>query len=305
MLATSMDSAWGSGHARAALISAPPTDDAPAPRGADVVLAFAQAAAQPVTAAPAPSGGSWAATPITPMRPGGLWIEPVVSALLDPDPPLQPSNPQTPLAATEPLGEGTTTATVPPDAHAVPAPFDPSLSSPGTAGTPFKRGTQPSEKPGARSAAPLPNQFQFPNTIHAITPAQPRGSADPASPNPDSSFDPPAEAANPSPDATPADAPRGLAPVLDRGGDPGPTGTGPQFSGPAQLPSLNDTGRVLERVATGTPGPGENPFNAPRFEVVALPADLLVAAVVPEPASLLLFAIASFSLAGLGRARRQ
>jgi hypothetical protein len=301
ILPAGSDLSWGVTDHRVAPVSAPPMEEPPPARGPDVAIAYAQAAVQQPTAEPhagEPFSFASPRVPVVPARPGGLSLDPIVLALLETETvPTDDTADAVPLtAATDPRGET-------PDAHAAPDLLDPSSSYPSAdSGAPFKRGSQPSEKPGARSAAPLP-YGQAPN---AHGPAMGPGSADPAGGGaPTVSLDLPHQAENPWSDKTPGDVPDWMAPVLNPGGDPGPAVAGPQIGGPAPLlPLFNDTEPLVERIASGTPGPGEDPFRAPRLESAARPTDLLVAAAVPEPTSLLLFAIASFSMAGLGRARR-
>lgn len=292
---------WEPSHARAAQVSAPPVEELELPpAGAvGVAVAFAQAAVEAVNSTPAqtrryePAQSPMPPQPARPARPGGLWLQPVISALLEPAEPAttETTDPQQPAA--EPQGEGKTPAAMPPDAHAAPPLFDPSSTSPAAnPGAPSKRGSLPSEKPGARSASPLP-YGPAPNVT------APGGG-------------PPANGPAGTPDgtdpATPVETPPWNNPVFS-GGGPGPAAPG-QPATPSQQPPgspqplIEGIGPVVERIAGGDPAPGELPAFTPGLEA-ALPSLLLVVAAVPEPASLSLFGIAAFCLAGLRRARRR
>jgi hypothetical protein len=305
---------WDAGPARAVPVSAPAVDEeAPPARGASVAIAFAQAAVQPAAAAPTPGGRYTPAEPVMPARPGRLWVEPVVTALFDPDaaepgPTEGTAEPPTQPDAAAPQEEGKTPAAVPADDHAAPAPFDPLSTSPAASpGAPFKRGSQPSEKPGARAAAPLPSGTAPNGAAPSGNGPGPSGPADGT--DPAHAFVPAGEAPNAAPASTPVETPRWSTPVY-QGGGPGPATPSqpatpaPQLAGPGSLlPLIESIGPVVERIAGGSPAPGEHPLLAPRAEA-ALPSVLLVVAAVPEPSSLALFGIAAFCLAGLRRARR-
>jgi hypothetical protein len=299
-LLASSGEAWDPGHARAALVSAPPVEELPPAGAAGMAIAFAQAAVMEVPSTPTQRSRYepvQPTMPAMPARPGGLWLQPVISALLEPADPATTASTEPPPRPAEPQGEGAPPAAVPPDAQAAPPLFDPSSTSPAAnAGAPFKRGDKPSEKPGARSESPLPygpapNGTAPSGNLPARGPAGTPDGTDPAT-----SFVPVSDAPNAAPVATPAEAPRWNEPVFN-GGGPAPATPSPQ-------PLIEGIGPVVERIAGGDPGPGESPALTPRLEA-ALPSLLLVVAAVPEPTSLTLFAIAGCCLAGLRRARRR
>ena len=115
-------------------------------------MAFAQAAAWSTPTATAPEERPWPAPPVPvwPSRPGGTWLEPVVSALFDPDP-AQPATAPVQPDPTEPQSGTTTPRAVPLDTAAT-EPAGPLAS----AGAPFKRNGQlPADKASGRAPVPL------------------------------------------------------------------------------------------------------------------------------------------------------
>jgi hypothetical protein len=157
-VAAPVELSWGTGHVAAARVSAPAEEDTPPARGADVAIAFAQAAAQSAAPAAGPSEPSWPTPPVAPTPPGSGWLQPVVSALFDADP-----SPPTPTAtgptlptATPPQGTGSTPTAVPLTAQPTPESFVPSATAAPTGpGAPSKRHRQPGEKANGSTPAPL------------------------------------------------------------------------------------------------------------------------------------------------------
>ena len=297
---------WGTGPVATALVTAPPVDELPPARGADVAVAFAQAAAWSAPADAVPQERPWPAPPVLPTRPGGTWLEPVVSALFDPDPaqPLQPATPA--VQPTEAQSDPTTPRAVPLDTAGM-EPAAPLAS----AGAPFKRdGQLPADKASGRAPVPL----AAPPVTYG-----PRGISDggggpvptredsPSSLGPDDAGNGPGNAP---PDNAPDGGP-GLPTVFPGPDDfpgrvPNPLpDRAPEWVAPRQpttLPLLHDP-KVPERVATGEPQPGDDPLLTPRFEPVALPADAVGATAVSEPGALALLAIAAMALAASRRTR--
>ena len=290
---------WGTGHAAAVAVPAPPADEAPPARGADVAVAFAQAAAQSTVPA-MPEERSWPTSPGLPARPGTPSVQPVVSALFDPDPaqPLQPATDPVLPAATPPQADGTTPMAVPLDADALPE----GAHAP-SPGAPFKRSGQPGDKAGGRAPVPL----AAPPVFHPYgTPGGSTGGGGTApGPTGQASADAPGQpgaASDPGPGQPPTEFP-GL-PVEFPGHvpadlpDPAPGWLTPSL--PPTLPLLEDPS-VPDRVAAGEPQPGDNPLLTPRLEPVALPGDVLAAAVVSEPGALALLALAAMGLVATRR----
>jgi len=96
-----------------------------------------------------------------------------------------------------------------------------------------------------------------------------------------------------------------LAPLPDGGHAPG---SAPPIPVNPWLPLTGDVEPVVDRIAADEPGPGEpsrDPFTAPSIEAVRGPAGIDLAAVVAEPASPLLAALALICLAATARRQRR
>ena len=309
--AAPVELSWGAGQVAAARVSAAPVEDTPPARGADVAVAFAQTAAQSAMPAAAPGERGWPSQPAVSTPPGNSgWLEPVVSALLEPDPaPPTPTGTDTPLP-TPPQGEATTPMAVPLVAQPTPAGVDPwsPIATPITpAGAPFKRTGQPGDKAGGRAPAPLAGAPVF----HPYLPARGQGGQggegggeDPSpsglpfadTPSSDAPFTDspgraPADVPSSVPDWVPAVSGPGQAPVF--GHTPLPGAPAPW------VPLLSDP-PLVDRVAAGPRARPED-LLTPALEPAATPLDAVVAAVVTEPGSLALLAIAALGLAGLQR----
>jgi hypothetical protein len=240
-------------------------------QGRGVHVAAAGSSHQPAaTSASADDPGPLALpSPSLPSGSGTPWIEPTITALME------PTSVEPIVTAGAPEPETLPDAVVP-RAGTTPAhPFDPQAAPEGPASsTPFKRGGHTPDKPEGRADAPLPWN-------------EPVSSGPPAggpyrNPAP---TEWPGNAPNPGP--TPGGPPDWPAPV---------TPPGPLTWPPNPMPHLFDPGPVLEKIANPPPGPDD------RLEDV-LPHDLAVVAAVPEPSSLALLAIAALGLVGIRRTR--
>lgn len=302
-VAAPVELSWGTGHVAAARVSAPAEEEAPPARGADVAIAFAQAAAQSAAPAAAPSESRWPTPPVTPTPPASGWLEPVVSALFhaDPAPPTpMVTDPALP-AATPPQGTGTTPTAVPLAAQPTPEAFVPSsvTSAPiDPAGAPAKRPRKPGEKATGSAPAPL-----------AAAPVPARGGTgqggetDPNASDPPFTEAPPIDSPGQGPGQpfidAPGHVPAWVPPVSGPG--LGPVDNNPQPGVPSPwAPLLNDP-PLVDRVAA--PQPRAEDLLVPNVEPAASPLQAVVAAAVAEPGSLVLLALAALGLAALQRQR--
>jgi hypothetical protein len=273
-LPTSGELFAGYDHVPAVAVSAEGLGGHAADQGRATQGAMAGSSHQPAAtsaSADGPGGPLEFATPSRPSGAGTPWIEPTITALLEPES-VEPI-----VTAGAPDAEATPDAVVP-HAGSTPArPFDPLATPEGPdTSTPFKRGGHTPDKPEGRAAAPLPGNEPVPSRPPAGGPPYP----------------------NPSPTVFPGDAP-----------NPGPTPGGPldwpapvnppgPLTWPQQnplLPLLPDP--PLDDIANPPLGPDDT-LDA------RLPNDLVVVAAVSEPSSLALLAIAAMGLAGIGRTRR-
>jgi hypothetical protein len=248
-------------------------------QGQAMRVASAHGSSLPHASAPDGSDGVDASEPMTSLsmsgRPGASWVEPLVTALLEPTAvePIVIAVGQDPEAVPEP---------VVPHAGAAPGhPVDPQAAPEGFAtGTPSKRGgSPPSDKPGDRAATPLPGN-------------SPVGAPPPAGGPQKLPVDDPWVAFPPV-----AGPPLGPAPDGPLQWDVPRTGTPPGPPGDALDPILPlfQPSRTPDQIAGESPG-AQLPDSAP--------ADLVVVAAIPEPTSLALFAVAALALIGARRRRR-
>lgn len=300
-VAAPVELSWGTGHVAAARVSAPAEEEAPPARGADVAIAFAQAAAQSAAPAAGPSEPSWPAPPVVPTPPGSGWLQPVVSALFDADPPAPTPTATDPTlpTASPPQGTGTTPTAVPLTAQPTPEGFVPSATAAPTGpGVPSKRHRQPGDKANGSTPAPL---------AAASVPAR-GGTGQGGGSDPDPSDQPftdtpstatsgqgPGQPFSQAPDHVPAWVPPVSGPGL------GPVDNNPQPGVPSPWAPLLSDPPLVDRVAA--PQPRAEDLLIPNLEPTASPLEAVVAAVVAEPGSLALLALAALGMAGLQRQR--
>jgi hypothetical protein len=247
-------------------------------QGRGVHVAAAGSSHQPAaTSASADDPGPLALpSPSLPSGSGTPWIEPTITALME------PTSVEPIVTAGAPEPETLPDAVVP-RAGTTPAhPFDPQAAPEGPANsTPFKRGGHTPDKPEGRADAPLPWN-------------EPVSSGPPAGGPPYTPY------TNPPLPEWPDDGPiPGLTP---RGPIDAPWDAPQNPPGPSPWPSLNPLLPLLHKpplddIANPPPGPDDT------LEDV-LPHDLAVVAAVPEPSSLALLAIAALGLVGIRRTRR-
>lgn len=299
-VAAPVELSWGTGHVAAAPVSAPVMEEMPPARGADVAIAFAQAAVQSVAPAETPTERWWPTPPAVSPPPAPGWLAPVVSALFEPDPaqPLHTGSGHT--QPTAPPPNGTSPMAVPLSADPTPEGFNPSTNP---SGTPFKRTRQPGDKANGPAPAPLvagpvayPNQPAGGGQGNGGDHPEDNDDETPANTTPVNTT--PVNTPDNGPGQASDHVPAWVPPVSGPG--LGPVDNGPQPGVPAPWAPLV-TAPLVDRVAN--PQPRAEDLLVPPLESVTSPLQAVVVAAVAEPGGLALLSLAALGLAGLQRRR--